>query len=376
MTMNALKGWKFPITPARVTLLLLAFFGIAMLAYRFAVGLGSATNLNDSFPWGLWIGFDMMSGVALAAGGFVMAFYVEIVGKGRFHRFLRPAIVTAFIGYILAIVGLLGDLGLPWFIYHPIYMWNIHSVMFEVAWCVIIYTTVLFVEFLPMPLERLGMKGPLSLVRKIMPIMIVLGIVLSTLHQSSLGSLFLLMGHRLHPLWWSPIIPVNFLLTAICVGFGMVIFESILSAKLLKHHLDMTLLGDMAKPFPWVLLAAFAVRLGDLAVRGKLSYIGEGSLQSVSFMVEVGLGLLLPAIMLLTPAVRYHAGRLFSAATLVVLGVVLNRINVSIIGMFTETSTYAPKWTELVVSVGLVSLGVIIIAFINENMPVQQNDHT
>jgi hypothetical protein len=138
-------------------------------------------------------------------------------------------VLTAFVGYILALMGLLGDLGLPWRIYHPLYMGNPPSFMFEVAWCLMLYTTVLFVEFLPMPLERLGLGRLLRMVRKVMPVFIVLGIVLSTLHQSSLGSLFLLMGHRLHPLWWSPILPVNFLLTAICVGFAMVVFDPRLS---------------------------------------------------------------------------------------------------------------------------------------------------
>lgn len=366
------KGWTFPLTLPRVVLLLLALAGIGVLAWRFTVGLGASTNLWDNFPWGLWIGFDMMTGVALAAGGFVMAFYIEVIDNERFHPFLRPAVLTAFVGYILAILGLLGDLGLPWRIYHPIYLWNLHSFMFEVAWCVILYTTVLFIEFLPIPLERFGLQKPLRLVRKVMPVFIVMGIILSTLHQSSLGSLFLMMGHRLHPLWWSPIIPVHFLLTAICVGFAMVAFEAILSGWLLKHPLDSKLLGDLMKPLPWLLLVTLAVRLGDLAVRGSLFAATEGSLQSWSFLVEVSLGLALPALLLFSRAWRENPGRLFTAATLVVLGVILNRVNVSMIGMFTSNSTYFPAWSEWVVSVGLVTLGVLAVVFISENMPVRE----
>jgi Ni/Fe-hydrogenase subunit HybB-like protein len=368
-------GWTFPLMLPRVVTLLLVAAAFGTLAWRFQAGLGASTNLRDNFPWGLWIGLDILTGVALAAGGFTMAFYIEVIGRERFHQFLRPAVLTSLVGYILVTMGVLGDLGLPWRIYHPIYLWNPRSFMLEVAWCVMLYSTVLFVEFLPMPLERLGLDRLLRMVRKVMPVFIVLGIVLSTLHQSSLGSLFLVMGHRLHPLWWSPILPVNFLLTAICVGFAMVVFESILSGWLLKHPLDGKLLGDLTRPLPWLLLVALAVRLGDLFVRGSLSAVTEGSLQSYSFLVEVSIGLALPALVLFSRSWRETPGRLFTIATLVVLGVVLNRVNVSIIGMFSKTSTYIPAWSEWVVSVGLVALGVLAVVFISENMPVRSEHH-
>jgi Ni/Fe-hydrogenase subunit HybB-like protein len=373
---SPLSGWTFPLTRARLIILLLAVVGIGTLIWRFTAGLGASTNLRDDFPWGLWIGFDMMTGVALAAGGFTMAFWIEILGKERYHEFVRPAVLTAFIGYLLAIIGLMGDLGLPWRIYHPIYMWNLHSFMFEVAWCVILYTTVLFVEFLPIPLERFGLKKPLALVKKTMPFFIVAGIILSTLHQSSLGSLFLMMGHKLHALWWSPIIPVHFLLTAIAVGFAMVAFESVLGGWLLRHPINGKLLGDLMKPLPFVLLAALAVRLADLFMRGVLpGALEEGSLQSWSFIVEMSLGLLLPALMLLLPKIRETPAYLFTAVTLVVLGVILNRVNVSMIGMFTPDNYYVPSLAEWVVSVGLVASGVLAVVFITENMPVRQDHH-
>src|SRR5512135_407327 len=367
-------GWTFPLTLPRVVMLLLVAAAFGTLAWRFYAGLCASTNLRDDFPWGLWIGLDIMTGVALAAGGFTMAFYIEVIGREQFHQFLRPAVLTAFVGYILVTMGVLGDVGLPWRIYHPIYLWNPRSFLFEVAWCVMLYTTVLFVEFLPMALEKLGLGRPLRIVHRVMPVFIVLGIILSTLHQSSLGSLFLLMGHRLHPLWWSPILPVNFLLTAICAGFAMVVFESILSGWLLTYPLDGKLLGDLTRPLPWLLLLALAVRLGDLVVRGSLSAVTEGSLQSYSFLVELSIGLALPALLLFSRSWRETPGRLFTIATLVVLGVVLNRVNVSIIGMFSKTSTYVPAWSEWVVSVGLVALGVLAVVFISENMPVR-NDH-
>lgn len=360
----------FRLTPARALLIVLSLGAMAAYAYRFAMGLGYATNLRDDFPWGIWIGFDMMTGVALAAGGFVMAFSVEVFGRHRFRRFVRPAIVTAFLGYLLAVFGLIGDLGLPWRIVHPVWMWNPRSVMFEVAWCVILYTTVLFLEFSAIPLERFKMTRLLSAVRKVMPVLIVLGIILSTLHQSSLGSLFLLMEHRLHPLWFSQFIPVHFLLTAIPVGFAMVIFESILSCRLLEHELDNILVGDLAKPLPWLLFIVFTVRMIDISANGAISTIGEGSLQSFSFLAEIGVGVLLPGILLFSGDVRYNPTKLLGAVSLVIFGVVLNRINVCIIGMFSPGSWYFPMWIELVITAGLVAAGVLAISFIYENMPV------
>lgn len=167
-------------------IVLLAF---SLAIYRFYGGLGVATNLNDSFPWGLWIGFDMLCGVALAAGGFVLAGAVHIFGLRRYEPFVRPAIVTAFLGYLLAIIGLLLDLGRPWAIWHPLIMWQKRSVMFEVAWCVMLYTTVLFLEFLPIVFERFRWVKALRAIRRVMIVFIIGGIILSTMHQSSLGSL-------------------------------------------------------------------------------------------------------------------------------------------------------------------------------------------
>ena len=157
-------GWTFPLMLPRVVTLLLVAAAFGTLAWRFQAGLGASTNLRDNFPWGLWIGLDILTGVALAAGGFTMAFYIEVIGRERFHQFLRPAVLTSLVGYILVTMGVLGDLGLPWRIYHPIYLWNPRSFMLEVAWCVMLYSTVLFVEFLPMPLERLGLDRLLRMV--------------------------------------------------------------------------------------------------------------------------------------------------------------------------------------------------------------------
>ena len=204
----------------------------AISAYvRITQGLGVSTHLSDKFPWGLWIGFDILCGVGLAAGGFTLATLVYIFNIKRFEPIIRPTILTAFLGYILVVVGLLFDLGRPFQIWHAMIMWNHHSVMFEVAWCVMLYTTVLALEFAPVVLEKFRLTKTQELLHKVSVPIIILGVLLSTLHQSSLGSLYLIIPEKLYGLWYSPYLPVFFYVSAIAVGCAMVIFESFLSAR-------------------------------------------------------------------------------------------------------------------------------------------------
>src|SRR5689334_14454347 len=202
---------------------------------RFTRGLGAATNLSDAYPWGLWIGFDILCGVGLAAGGFAITTAVYILHLERFRPIVRPTVMTAYLGYLLVICGLMFDLGRPWAIWHAIIMWNPHSVMFEVAWCVMLYTTVLSLEFAPVLLERLQWTRALKVVKALVVPLVGLGFLLSTLHQSSLGSLYLILPSKLHPLWYSPLLPVLFWLSALSVGLAMIIFESGLSARAFGH---------------------------------------------------------------------------------------------------------------------------------------------
>ncbi|MGD2135091.1 MAG: polysulfide reductase NrfD, partial [Gemmatimonadales bacterium] len=221
--------------PRRLALLktiLWAMVGMlaAITAVRFTYGLGTVTNLSDATPWGLWIGFDVMAGVALAAGGFVVAATVYIFRLEQYRRFARPAILTAFLGYLAVAVGLVYDLGLPWHIWHPVIYPQIHSVLFEVAMCVMLYLFVLALEFAPVVLEHPTLDHPLArtalqALKKVSIVLVIAGIVLSTLHQSSLGSLFLIAPHRLHALWYSPIIYVLFFVSAVGLGLLTVVLE-------------------------------------------------------------------------------------------------------------------------------------------------------
>jgi Ni/Fe-hydrogenase subunit HybB-like protein len=343
-------------------------FGLAI--YRFWGGLGAATNLTDSMPWGLWIGFDMLCGIALAAGGFVLAGTVHIFGLKRYEPFVRPAIVTALLGYLLAIIGLLMDLGRPWAIWHPLIMWQPHSVMFEVAWCVMLYTTVLFLEFLPIVFERFRWVRALSAMRRIMIVFIVAGIVLSTVHQSSLGSLFVMMGHSLHPLWFTPLLPLLFLMSSLAVGVAMVIFEAILSGMIFGHRYPIRLLGDLARALPLILSLYVGLRLMDLNGRGELGRLLDNSLESWAFILEMVIGALLPGALLLSPEVRYDRLKLFGCSIMVIVGVVMNRLNVALLGFLAASGGYMPRWIEIVVSAGVVAGGLLVLSVMNQNLPI------
>ena len=262
---------KFPkLTFWRAVLVLILAAGFYSTVLRFTKGLGAATNLSDQFPWGLWIGFDVLCGVGLAAGGFTLAAIVYVFHIERFHAVLRPSILTAFLGYALVAVALLFDLGKPYNIWHPLVMWNPHSVMFEVAWCVMLYLTVLALEFSPAVLERFHLHKPLRVVKAATIPLVIVGVLLSTLHQSSLGSLFLIVPTKLHPYWYSPLLPVFFFISAVGVGMAMVIFESNLSSRAFGREIEMPLLEVLGRAMAVVLAIYGLLKFQDLWGRGAL----------------------------------------------------------------------------------------------------------
>jgi len=359
----------------RGVFLLVVAAGLYSTILRFARGLGAATNLSDAFPWGLWIGFDLLCGVGLAAGGFTMAAVVHIFNVERFKPVIRPAILTAFLGYLLVIMALLIDLGRPWFIWHPIIMWNHHSVMFEVAWCVMLYTTVLAVEFSPVVLERLRWKKPLQLVRKALPFFIVAGVLLSTLHQSSLGSLYLIVPNKLHPLWWSPMLPILFWLSALAAGCCMVILESFLSQQAFRHPLGNDVREGLASMALVLLIPYALLRILDLLQRGVMSLAFLPNLEGRLFLLEMVLGSILPIALLLSQRVRRSPRGQVSVAIMAILGFVLHRLNVSVTGMeATLRAGYFPRWTEVAVTMMIVAIGFAIFGLAGRFLPVFDHD--
>jgi Ni/Fe-hydrogenase subunit HybB-like protein len=364
-------------------LLLWAFVGAgtAVAVLRFVRGLGVTTALTDLTPWGLWIGFDVVSGVALAAGGFVIAATVHVVHLERYHGVLRPAILTAFLGYTAVVLGLLVDLGRPWNIWRMTIYWNPHSPLFEVGWCVMLYLSVLTLEFAPVVVEGLRWSRAYRFLRRLTLPLVVVGIALSTLHQSSLGTLFLINPGRIHPLWYSPLLPLLFFISAVALGLAMVTVESLVSSWLFRRDPEWPLLPGLTRAASWVLGAYFVLRLGDLAWRGQLRHAVEGSWAAALFIVEVLVSVIVPELLFNLPSTRRNRRALATGASMVVAGFVLNRATVAGIADVPMTgSSYVPALSEIAVSLSIVAAMALVFLFFVERLkvweePPERADH-
>lgn len=357
----------------KVVATIIFVLGLYVIYLRFTGGLAAVTNLNDHFPWGLWIGFDILCGVGMAAGGFTLCAIVYIFNIKKFKPIIRPTILTAFLGYLLVILALLVDLGRPWAIWHAIIMWNPNSVMFEVAWCVMLYTTVLFLEFSPVILERFKVEKLLKVIRAITIPLVVLGILLSTLHQSSLGALYLIVPTKMHPLWYSTNLPWFFYLSAIGVGCAMIIFESYLSAKAFKKNLEFDLVSDIGRWIVVVMGAYVTWRFMDLLLDNKISFLFVNSIETYMFWLEIILGAVIPIILLSLQKIRLNRVGLFVSACFVIGGFLLNRLNVSVTSLqATAGISYFPSVYEVIITLFLITIGVVIFNLAVQYLPVYE----
>ncbi|MGD8306489.1 MAG: Ni/Fe-hydrogenase cytochrome b subunit [Ignavibacteria bacterium] len=366
------------LTPGVIILILLAINAIVFLVIRFFFGLGSMTNLNNQQPWGIWIAIDVAAGVALAAGGFTSAALGHIIKKQRYYVILRPALLTAMLGYTFVAFGVFVDLGRYYSIWHPLFMWNGTSPLFEVGLCVMIYATVLYIEFLPIVTEKfigkVRWRGILSKpvdsflrflhrgLGKTMFVFIIAGVVLSTLHQSSLGTLMVIAGPKMHPLWQTPILPLLFLISAIAVGFPMIIFESLIASRCLGLNMEMEVLSPLGRRVAPILGIYLAVKLIDMVIRGTYVYLVEINSQSIMFVVEIVIGIIIPLRMLFSNKVLKSPLWLFIASTLVVAGVLINRINCFLVAYSPPYAleSYFPSVGEISVTIGFVAILVLL----------------
>jgi Ni/Fe-hydrogenase subunit HybB-like protein len=333
-------------TPGVIVLVIIALNGIVFIAGRFLFGLGAVTNLDQQYPWGIWIGIDVAAGVALAAGGFISAAIGHILHKDAYHSIVRPALLTAMLGYTFVAFGVFIDIGRWYFIWHPLVMWNPNSALFEVGICVIIYLNVLYIEFLPIVTERfigkLNLKGLLKFLNKpldkllraldsglskTMFVFIIAGVVLSSLHQSSLGTLMIIAGDKIHPLWQTPILPLLFLISAVAVGLPMVIFESLLAARSFKLKPEFSLLSRLGNYVGPILGIYLSFKIGDMVIRESFVHLAPMDLPAIMFLIEVIIGVIIPMIIFLTPLTSKSISWLFWASSMVIFGVLLNRIN-------------------------------------------------
>ena len=380
-------------TPGVLVMLVFMIAGAFAVIARFTNGIGYVTNLTNARPWGLWVGVDVATGVALAAGGFTTAFLAHVLGKHNYEPVTRPALLTAALGYTFVVLGLLVDIGRSWAIWKPLFNWNTNSALFEVAMCVMVYLHVLYIEFLPIVAQqfkgRVNFPGILSLFNglaelilkvgdlildKIMWVFIILGIVLSCMHQSSLGTLMLIAPTKLHPLWYTPILPLLFLTSAFAVGYPMVVFETTLASSSFKTDSEITILSPLTRITVFLLGFYMVLKMGDMLARGTYVYLLDGTCQSNSFIVEMIIGVIIPWAMLLFKKVRDSRRAVFTAASMIVGGVVLNRINVFIAGYKRPSSndSYFPAMGEILVTLGLIAALMFVYRFVVTYLPVMQ----
>ena len=408
------------LTPFNWVLLLLMAFGAVTFVARFALGLGGSTNLSDTYPWGLWILFDLVW-IAVAAGAFAMAGVIYVFQRKDLYGLGRSAVLMGFLSYSFVMVTLLADLGLPWNSYQLALQAPEHSAMFEVSWCVGLYVTILLLEFLPVPFGRWGFERAAARLRrwngayvaaavtlfvyllsrnllyalatavvfgalawifrardqKAEPIMLAIAAVtLSTMHQSSLGSLYLLMPNMLAPQWWSPAMPVSFFLSSIAAGTALVILIDMWISKAWRRPLEIARLASVGQIAFWALLVYLVFRLGDMAIRNELAGAFSGRL-GMAFAAEILLGGVLPLVLLGRKSLRQRADVLFVASLLTVVGVAYNRMNVVLFAMafrgrmpWFAPESYVPSIVEWGVSIGLIAATIFLFGLAARLMPI------
>jgi Ni/Fe-hydrogenase subunit HybB-like protein len=368
-------------TPGMIIISLVALLGIIFLGIRFIWGIGAISNIDNQYPWGLFKGILVAAGVALAAGGFTTAAVGHIIHQDKFHSIIRPAILLAVIGYTFAGTSVMIDLGRPLYIWHPIIMWNGSSVLFEVGICVMIYLTVLCIEFLPAVTERfigrVSLPGLLSkfnnitdkllrfvdkILDKTMFIYIIAGVVLSCLHQSSLGTLMVIAGPKMHPLWQTPILPLLFLLSAVSVGLPMVILVSIISSKVFNIKPDMEALSELGSFIGPLLGIYLAFKIGDMMLRQTFVYLNEINAASILFVIEILVGIIIPLRMFISKKILESPVGLAVASGFVIVGAFMYRMNNFLVAYTPpySTQTYFPAFGEFAVTLGFIALQIFL----------------
>jgi Ni/Fe-hydrogenase subunit HybB-like protein len=368
---------------------LLSLVGVAFVVamIRFANGIGPVSNLSNAYPWGFWISFDLFTGVAIGSGAFVMAAIVYIFELKEFQPLVRPSVLTGFLGYVMVVIALLVDLGHPERIWYMLIHHNHTSVLLEIGICVMSYLTVLAIEFAPVIFEGLKWEKWAHLIHKFIMPFVILGVVLSTLHQSSLGSLLLIQPEKLFPLWWTPILPVEFFISAIAIGMGMVILESSLSSRYFKRGLELHLLEKLARAIPFVLGIYLLVKFIEIFIAGDTHYLFTSGLMSILFWTEILVGAIFPMVLFSIKWIRSNANGILISAIVLLVGMILNRFNVSWFAVrHPDPLTYLPSFManhvhywpslpEVSVSIGIFSAGILTFGLIAKYFPLFDDRH-
>ena len=355
---------QFPkITLWRIIVMLIFAAGIYATFARFAFGFARSTNLTDPQPWGLWVGLGTLCGVGLSAGGFAIAAAVYLLGFERYRPVLRASVLVSFLGYSTVVLGMMYELGLPWRIWHPIVMWNRHSVLFEVSWCVMLYTSVLALEFSPALVEKIPFarlrEWYLHWHHEILIALVMVGTLLSSMHQSFLGGLYLITKGKLHPLWYSPYLTTEFYLSAIPAGLAVTIMALYLCVRSLNVRFDVSILTDVSRVIAPLLGLWGLFRVVDLVTHDATPYLLQRSEEAMSFWLEMGLFVVAPLVLLTREKIRNNPQYLYWTCSLVVMGFMANRLNVSITGLQASSGVYyIPRWTEFACTLAVVTAAV------------------
>jgi len=366
-------NWNIRLTWWDRLLLAIMAMGAIVAFVRYTAGIGSIANINNAYPWGWWVGYGITTTIALGGVGFTITLLVEIFGRHRYHSLLRPAVLMALLCYTAAIITLMVELGRPWKVWMIMVSWAPSAALFEVGWCAFLYLNVLAFEFAQVPLEQLGWGRVLGVTRIIyIPIML-LGVTLSHLHQSSLGTLMTLIPHKIHALWWSDQLPLLFLFSAMMVGPALAILEYLAAARWLGFEPRMEMLAGLARIEAWLVGLFLVFQLGDLVSRGATSAMLSGSWFAVSFWIEIGLGLLLPFVLFMMPEIRQSRRGLATASSLVIVGVLLHRLNVAVIGLrVRHWETYVPSFGEVGITLGITAGAMFVFGFLVRLLPIHE----
>jgi Ni/Fe-hydrogenase subunit HybB-like protein len=375
--MSAHQPLKRPIlTPPFLVLGVIALIGTYFLVQRFMHGMGLVTNLNGGYAWGVWVVYDIVVGTALACGGYALAITVYLMNKGKYHPLIRPALLASLLGYGLGGIGALIDMGRWWQFYNILLPWhmNFNSVMLEVGLCVFSYILVLLIEFAPALLERFGAKGLLQVLNKVLFFVIALGILLPTMHQSSLGSMLIAMGYKVHPLWQTlHLQPLLALLTALTMGFAVVVFEASFGSVGFRRPSETPLLAGLGKAIVGLLVAYLVIRLGEVVVAGKLGLLFAGDLGSLMFLLETVL-FIFPLVVLSSETRRRDGPLLLWAAVSMLFAGSLYRFNAFLITYDPGPGfSYFPSVAEIMVTAGVVAVEIMAYLYVVKKFPVLHN---
>jgi len=367
-------------SPFAIISIIIVIAGVVFLILRFIKGLGPVTNLSHYYPWGIWIALNVESGVALSAGGFVTGALVMVFGRKKYRELLRPALLTALLGYTFAAIGVIIDLGRYYNFWHILVFWQGNSVLFEVGMCIMTYLIILGLEFSPVLLEELEERKVLTgagrriggFIEKFLPLLVIFGVVVSCLHQSSLGGLMVIAGTKTHPLWFTPLLPLLFLFSAIAAGFPVVIIESILVSKWLKRKINVEMLSPLSKFILFLLLCYAVMKFSDITIRNVFNYVLKWDVFSLYFIFEIMIGIIIPAIIFFILIWKKSINLLLAGSFFIVIGIIINRFNVFLVAYSPPYSIrrYFPSIEEIIIALAFIFAPILLHRFAILSLPV------